>query len=255
MNGIMIYGYPRSGSTMLMNIIKRHRCMYSLGEPLTPAPNWVLVANDAGLVMKRSGMPETQTYRDQASEKYGKGHLQFPEARWEVFKRFHLKRQAVFKVLSAEVWLPGLVELMNEHYRVITVERRNALAAYLSGLIATHHRIWTVQVNKSKPEYRPFVVSEARMVSMAKYYTMYYTNRNRFNVQGRVFYEDMVRDGGEATMQRLGMYEEGNYTDPGIKKIHSFDEKVALIKNYDEVVDCYNMLIAPVAPKLVPTKL
>ena len=228
---IAIFGYPRSGTTMLFQIIKRHLVAAGvvekwagLSEVFNPLENTrLLVSKDGHLINYTNlDLPESQPR----------------EKRLQLFRE-HMDDDYVIKFMPFDTTTHGVVEsIMEANYNIIAVERRNTLSAYLSVLIAYHHRVWNVTDANERPVYEPFVVPEDQMISLGKSIAIYHHLRDKLKPSAILYYEDIAAQPSMMTLKQAGIYHAGvEARESPTKKLLSFEDKTKLIINLEEVID------------------
>jgi len=236
---IAIFGYPRSGTTMLNHLIRRH-----------------LIA--AGVVEEWAGLGEVFNPLDGTRLLLSiDGHLrnitdgnfvvtQSREDRLRLFKE-HLKDDYIIKMLPYDTTVRGVVEtVMQENYNIIAIERRNPLSAYLSAIIAYRHQVWNITDPNNQPVYEPFVATNQEMLALGKSLSIYHHLRDHLNPSAILYYEDIVGQPVIETLKQAGVYQEGMPTrDTPTKKLLSFEEKTKLIINLEEVVAYFTGIMTP----------
>ncbi len=226
---IAIFGYPRSGTTMLHDIITQHLVAAGLvepwagnvGEAFNPLEGTQLTVEDGHLI-NRSLADDT---------------VQSRAERYELF-RDHLDDNYIVKVMAFDMkylFIPN--KLIDAGYKFIAIERRNPLSAYLSSLIAYHHSVWHVYGDE-KPVYEPFVVPTTEIVQLGRAISLYHRYRDHLDPSAIIYYEDVVQNPVANTLQRANLYQEGVPTfNTRTKKILSFEDKAKLIINLEEVIE------------------
>lgn len=206
-----------------------------LFEPFTPHEARTLVHQDGGLVLSsHTPLPVWQA--------------QTREERFRLFQS-HDDRDYVLKVMSMDTSQPGLIEYIRGRYKVIAVERRNALSAYLSALVSFEHNVWAIEPGE-RPEYHRFTVSEEIMNVIGTHITRYYTYLDRMNPDTVLYYEDVVAD-PKVALERCGLYHPGaSIPEHRTAKNLSYKDKVSLIENVDEVVEHFMGIMTPYMPNL-----
>jgi len=234
---IAIFGYPRSGTTMLNYIIHQHLIAAgaaekwaAVGEVFNPLENTrLLVSKDGHLVnYTHLDLPEAQPR----------------EARLQLFRE-HMDDDYIIKMLPYDTNTEGVLEaVMGAGYNIIAIERRNPLSAFLSVIIAYHHNVWNVKDTSELPVYEPFVASEDIMIALGKSIGMYHHIRDRLNPSAILYYEDIATQSVEVTLKQAGVYQEGVVTQGSpTKKILSFEDKTKLVINLEDVIDHLNGIL------------
>ncbi len=237
---IAIFGYPRSGTTMLGYIISQHLASAgvvkewaNLGEVFNPLEGTqLLVSPSHGHLVHITNLISAIT--------------QPREERLQLFKE-HMDDDYIIKILSYDTAHEGVVgTVMGANYNIMAIERRNPLSAYLSVLIAYHHRVWHVFDSNYRPVYEPFEVSEQEMIALGKSLAIYHHYRDQLNPSAILYYEDIVEQSITATLKQAGVYHEGAAVeDTPTKKLLSFEEKIKLIINFEEVVNHLTGILTP----------
>ena len=236
---IAIFGYPRSGTTMLNYLISQHLIEAGVAE------SWAMV-----------GEVFNPLEGTRLLFKHPQGHLinltelmtnstQSREERLELFKESD--RDYIIKILAYDLTLPGVAEAVKDAgYRIIPIERRNPLAAFLSILIAFRHKVWHTYDENFEPRYEPFRVTQAEMIGLGKSFSLYYQHRDGLTQEPVLYYEDIASQSPEETLRQIGLYQEGvPAIESPTKKLLSFEEKADLILNLDEVMEHLNGLLTP----------
>jgi hypothetical protein len=235
---IAIFGYPRSGTTMLNYIIHQHLIAAgvvekwaAVGEVFNPLENTrLLVSKDGHLVNYTNlNLPESQPR----------------EERLRLFRE-HMDDDYIIKMLPYDTNTGGVVAAVVEAgYRIIAIERRNPLSAFLSVIIAYHHQVWHTY-DDDQPVYEPFEVSAQDMYALGKSVSVYYHHRDALHPSNILYYEDIASNPVVNTLKELGLYQEGTPTkESPTKKLLSFEEKTKLIINLEEVVDHLTGILTP----------
>ena len=240
---LAIFAYARTGSTLLMRSLWKHLVATGeneewshLGEIFTPHTYSVATVKDGHLTLVRTA----------ESYDHGNNVPQMRETRFKLFKMFS-HHDYVMKFMGQDTQTFGITEWMRDNYHVIAIERRNVLSAFLSSLIAFEYQKWIVLVNDDRPDYKPFVVEQNVMHSLMKHIILYYRYRDALNPTHVLYYEDIVNTSEEDIIQLAGMVPKPNhvYELPITAKIHTFQEKMDLIENLDEVVQYFMETMAP----------
>jgi hypothetical protein len=222
---LAIFGHPRSGGTMLTQMIVRHLQMEDTGEVFNPVVNNILGTDGDRLRLAR--LPSDLPWKSRQTH----------AARFEIFKQ-HLHQDYIIKVQSGDTRSPDIIDCIREHYPVIAIERRNVLDGFLSILIADHYNFWQWSVGTTKPCYLPFTVPRRRLYDFGEYWMRYYAFRDHLRPRAIIYYEDMLERPIQDTLEMAGVYREGNeIVEASTQKLHSLEEKMALIDNVDEVTD------------------
>lgn len=222
---LAIYGYPRSGTTMLRFILTRSlvragrmRLHQDLGEIFAPA-------EDQPEVFRSGEWPGEAWLR--RTENTGMGR----EERFELFKQYAHQGYLV-KVLTPEAQtvqvLPWLVQ---NGYEFIAIERSNPFEALCSWLIAWHHQQYHWWKVHEKPAYRPFEADMSHVMQGINYINWYY--QTDIPVRARLVYDDIVDLHPTDVLRRCGLDIPG--FEPKTKKIHSLADKLSLITNHADV--------------------
>ena len=234
---IAIFGYPRSGTTMLNHIISQHLVNAGVlepwalvGEVFNPLEGTRLIQTPDGHLEIITGQPEPTQSRNE---------------RLDLFQRDN--RNYIIKILAFDTDTPGVVEtVQNAGYRIIPIERRDPLSAFLSILIAFRHKAWHTYGDAGKPQYEPFRATQAEMIGLGKSFSLYYHRRDRITSEPVLYYEDIATQSAETTLRQIGIYQEGiQVEDSPTKKMLTFDEKAQLITNLDEVTEHLYGLLTP----------
>lgn len=237
---IAIFGYPRSGTTMLNYIISQHLIKAGVVEP------WALVGEvfnplEGTRLLFQHPQGHLVNLTNQSLDE-----SQTREKRLELFKE-HSDQDYIIKLLAFDTDTPGVVEAVQDAgYRIIPIERRNPLSAFLSILIAFRHKVWHTFDKNFEPQYEPFEVTKAEMIGLGKSFSLYYHKRDIITQEPVVYYEDIATQSAEDTLRQLGIYQEGvPVEDSPTKKLLSFEEKAKLITNLDEVTEHLYGLLTP----------
>lgn len=240
---LAIFGHARTGSTLLMRSLWKHLVATGeneewshLGEVFTPHTYSTLIVEDGHLEIVRTTEPHDRS----------NNVPQMREARFKLFKLFS-HHDYVMKFMSQDTQTSGIAEWMRDNYRIIAIERRNVLSAFLSSLIAYEYQNWRVLVRDKRPDYKPFVVERDVMKPLATHIMRYYRYRDSLNPSHVLYYEDIVNTSEEDIIRMAGMVPKPNhvYELPNTVKIHTFQEKMDLIENLDEVVQYFMETMAP----------
>lgn len=236
---IAIFGYPRSGTTMLNYIIQQHlssagvvKGWANLGEVFNPLDGTRLLVSHSGHL---DNLVDLNTVTTQSRED-----------RLHLFRE-HLDDDYVIKILPYDTMTQGVVEtVMQANYNIIAIERRNPLSAYLSVLIGYHHQVWHIFDSDDRPVYKPFVATEQEMLKLGKSLSIYHHLRDRLNPSAILYYEDIVGQSVVETLKQAGVYHEGaEAKDTPTKKLLSFEDKTKLIINLEEVIDHLTGILIP----------
>jgi hypothetical protein len=233
---IAIFGYPRSGTTMLYHIILQHLISAGLveewsgiGEVFNPLDGTMLVRKSGHLINYTNlDLPESQPR----------------ENRLWLFRE-HTDDDYIIKMLPYDINTKGVVNaVMEAGYNIIAIERRNPLSAFLSVIIAYHYNVWNVKDTNELPIYEPFVVSKDIILALGKSLGVYHHIRDRLNPSAILYYEDIATQPVEATLKQAGVYQEGVVTKGSpTKKILSFEDKIKLVINLEEVIAHLNGIL------------
>lgn len=239
---LAIFGHVRSGTTMLsvalwkhLVHIKENTVSSHIGEIFNPADSNMVIEEDGYL--KMVPLPAGTD-------------VQLRPTRFELFKK-HTHQDYVVKFMSQDTKTPGIVEWMRDNYRIIAIERRNPLAAFLSGLIAYHYQVWHVQsaLGQTRPDYQPFVVERDVMNAIGTHFVRYYQYRDALAPTSVMYYEDIANATMDKAIQLAGMKptptHQWEYESFGTTKLHSFQEKMDLILNMDEVTEHFMGILSP----------
>ncbi len=243
---LAIFGNNRSGTTMLTLTLMSH--LKATGEN----ESWSHVSEifstseiRPNLVVERDG--HLQMYRiDQMMSNY----KVLPKDPTERFMKFikYSHQDYIVKLMTSDTNISGIIPWMRDNYRVIAIERRNPLAAFISDLIATKHQVWNVHLlSKKRPTYVPFVVDEYVLKHLANRFVQYYKFRDELNPTHIIYYEDIANGSPEDILRMVDMK-----PIPGAMcyphdtiKLHSFREKMDLILNFDEVSQFFETIMKP----------
>lgn len=234
---IAIFGYPRSGTTMLNYIVHQHLIAAgvveewaAVGEVFNPLENTrLLVSKDGHLVNYTDlDLPESQPR----------------EVRLQLFRK-HMDDDYIIKMMPYDTNTTGVVEaVMGAGYNIIAIERRNPLSAFLSAIIAYHNNVWNVKDTSKLPTYEPFVASKDIMFALGKSIGMYHRIRDHLDPSAILYYEDIATQPVGVTLKQAGVYQEGVATEESpTKKILSFEDKTKLVINLEEVIDHLNGIL------------
>ena len=230
---LAIFGYPRSGTTMLLYIIQQHLLAAKVIE------DWSVIyelfnPQEATVLLPVDGHLTQVMLPDK---------LATPQSRDSRLKLFveHMDDDYILKCLAFDMHAPAVRNaLLTAGYEFIAVERRNPLEAYLSSIIAYHHQVWNIRDENDRPVYEPFVVPEQEMMAHGLAMSYYYYYRDRLNPRAVLYYEDMVSQSTKETLQSVDLYHDGvKAKDSPTKKLHTLDDKAKLILNLDEVMEHY----------------
>lgn len=227
---VAIFGYPRSGTTMLKDIIVRHLVEagliepdQNLGEPFNPLDHTLLVPFNVddylhvkAVDVEPRDIPMTR------------------EQRFELFKKAH--GDYVLKMLSQDTLNSEILPyLIDDGYHFVCVERRNHFAALMSWLVAWNSQKWGIRQGEERPEYKPFRADMTDVQVICGFMMRYFRYRPHIPA-AQVHYEDMCQMAPEALLRSVGLLQDG-VAAPATEwtKMHSDEEKVALIENLDEV--------------------
>lgn len=227
---VAIFGYPRSGTTMLKDIIVRHLVEagliepdQNLGEPFNPLDHTLLVPFNVDDYMHVKAIDVEP--RDIPMTR---------EQRFELFKKAH--GDYVLKMLSQDTLHPPILPyLVESGYHFVCIERRNHFAALMSWLVAWNSHKWGIRQGEERPAYEPFRADMNDVAVICRFMTHYF--RYRQSTGGVVVrYEDMCDMTPEALLRSVGLFQEGVAVPPTEwTKMHSDEQKAALIENLDEV--------------------
>ena len=171
---------------------------------------------------------------------------QLRSARIDLFLK-HSHQEYVVKVLSQDTIIPEIVPWMRDNYRIVCIERRNVLSAFVSALIAHRYQIWSIPPGDKRPEYEPFVVEQRLLNIFGTHFVRYYRYRDELNPTHILYYEDIANASQQEIIEMVDMVPipDWEYTPPSTIKLHSFQEKLDLIQNLDEVTEHFVNLITP----------
>ena len=230
---IAIFGYARSGSTMLYFILQQHLLAAGLIE------EWADISEAFNPHRRRLLVRNTDDHLENIKLPIVLSTPQFREERVELFNK-HLEEDYILKVMSHDTTCMNVIDTIVKNYMVIAIERRNVLSAYLSGLIAFHHSVWNIY-DDARSTYEPFVAPKDEIQLIGLGLSRYYHWRDKMNPQAILYYEDVAMQSPETTLRQTGLYQEGvPTTDSPTRKILSFEGKTKLIINLDEVVDHFS---------------
>lgn len=227
---IAIFGYPRSGTTMLNFIIARHLRASGvvpkwadLGEVFNPMEGTRLVVKSGHLVNNTDLPPSEVHSREDRLCLFGQ----------------HMDDDYIIKYMPLDITTPDTMKAVIEAgYNFIAIERRNPLSAYLSSIISYHHQVWHITDTDSRPVYESFVASEEEILGLGKSMSLYYRYRDYLKPSVILYYEDIAEQSVLETLKQAGVYQEGVITrNTPTKKLLSFEDKAKLIINLEEVVD------------------
>ena len=237
---IAIFGYPRSGSTLLQQVIVNHlesagvmEFYQDLGEPFNPRETTRLVPHNMILRLENSDTPFEP--------------MQFRDERFELFK-LYWNQDYVIKVMSTDTANPEIIPwLLSNNYRFVTVERRDHFAALLSWLIAWQYQYWHHTPDNPRPDYQPFEADMEKVMKCCGFMARYFHWSDRIPSE-RVIYEDMVFKGPRRTLQSIGLWQDGGETPPpATRRLHKRREKHDLITNVEAVYEAYANAVGTVA--------
>ena len=242
---LCIFTYPRSGSTSFAEAVYWHQIRAGtitresvpfLDEPFGHHHHQILAEGPNGKLRHIQLPDHVRVQRSQNRRK-----------RWALFTK-HFADDYFIKMMARDLLIPRIGHVMPKLYPCYSIERRNVLSAFVSGLVAQHHNLWNLDKRHDKPVYERFVATPRNMRIIGTNYTWFYNRVGRgMQVRGRFFYEDVIEDPIPA-LKEMGMYHEGVDVSMRYQKLASFNEKLSLIINVGEVIDFYRKTIAPVAP-------
>lgn len=227
---LAVFGHVRTGTTMLNNVLWKH--LLATGEN----EDWSYLGEIFNPIRKRAVI-EKDGHLENISLQQPLDEPQLRPERFDLFLKYSHQEYLV-KVLSQDTTHPEIVPWMRNNYRTICIERRNVLSAFISGLIAYQHQTWHVQPGKKRPEYKPFVVDQRTMKIYGAHFARYYRYRDELNPTHILYYEDIANASPQEIIEMVDMVPtpDWEYTPP-TTKLHSFQEKLDLIQNLDEVVE------------------
>ena len=212
---------------MLCDMLSQHLQIPDLGEPFNPVEGRIL------------GVRGKYLHIDEVP-----GAFQSREARFQTFAA-HAPESYVYNLKSLDVRDAVIREWAKANNRIIAIERHNVFSGFLSALIANHHKVWHVLHGQEKPEYTPFVADEHLIRSNGKQWVAYYKHRD--SLQPRImYYEDIAHQSVEVTMKQAGVYQAGlPLAMPLVQKLHTFEQKKALVLNHEDVFDYLVAILTP----------
>ena len=234
---VAVFGYPRSGTTMLKEVIFNHLRAgdlitheQNLGEPFNPLDYTALVPYQR---------PEGQTWIKRVYiEPVDNPMLR--ETRYRLLSEN--PGDYVLKVLAQDTMHPPILPwLVRQGYHFVNVERRHHVDALLSWLIAWNHQRWHQVEGEERPDYQPFVADLEHVQLMCSFIARYLHYSQRIPNARTIIYEDMCSMDAEQIVRQAGLYHEGVPTPPtSYVKLHSAKDKAKLIINLEEVLQRYD---------------
>ncbi len=221
---IAIFGYPRSGTTMLHNLIAQHLVAAgvvepwaSIGEAFNPLEGTRLQVTDGHLVNVNTHFSDIDPPQKR-------------EERLRLFQKY-THHDYITKMLPYDIELYGLpATVQDAGYRIIAIERRNPLSAFLSVIIAYQHWVWHAYGNE-QPVYEPFEVPTRMMQALGKSFSIYYHHRDTLEPTDVLYYEDIVMNSVESTLKELGLHHEGIPTEGSPTKKLQFHLMLSKLSN------------------------
>jgi len=243
MKKLGIYAHQRSGSSILYGVMSdssmtdtRDRCGIPLGECFTPSDERTLIETEGKLHLVEHGQLLEEEVQDRDTR------LKFMEQHnhWDYF----------IKVFGIDLRHDGIRKYVRENYELIAIERRNSLSAVLSGIVAIQHWFFNVDsaIHKPIPNYSAFVARYQNFSYMTDALISYYKYKDELDIRKTYIYEDIVNMGRRDILSELNL---GDTVIPSLplRKLLTFDQKVDLIQNYDEVLFWYKTDLEPFLPE------
>lgn len=243
MKKLGIYAHQRSGSSILYEVMSdstltttKDRCGIPLGECFTPSDTASLVEVNGTLWRSIHGQLLEHEIQDR-------------DVRLEYMKQ-HNYQDYFIKVFGIDLHHNGIREYVSENYELIAIERRNSLSAVLSGIVAIQHWFFNVDstIHKPIPNYSAFVARYQNFSYMTDALISYYKYKDELDIHKTYIYEDIVNMGRRDILSELNL---GDTVVPSLplRKLLTFDQKVDLIQNYDEVLFWYKTDLEPFLPE------
>ena len=237
---LAIFGYPRSGTSYLYDIIERHLLAAGVYEPhqiLHEAVNRrehhriVPFMHNGEMVLRQETTANGQSWDPVMTR----------AERFDLLEKFSGKGQDYFiKVLSTDTRDPRVFPWMVENYPVITICRHDHFDAFISWLIARRHDLWN-RSYEAPADYEPFKVREDLMHHVVDVFYRYFKlTHTVIPNRKHIYYEDMIEMSPKEVLEHCGVYQEGYPAPPSVfKKLLTLPEKLALIENLPEVLAFY----------------
>jgi hypothetical protein len=233
---LAIFGYPRSGTTMLMDIVGNHLISAgaigsdnNLDEVFNPVDGRKLIsANNHVRNVVHYGVMSRKDRFDLFTQSSDQDYL--------------------IKVLSADVEYRPVLPWLVANYPIITIERRDHLEAFLSWVIAWYSKKWNVGLDAPNPVIEPFIADMNAVTSAGIIFSRYFQAKPIISAQAHIYYEDMVAMSPREVLEHVGIYHPcATTTNTRFRKLTSMEEKVKLIINLDEVISYYHSSVATIA--------
>lgn len=232
-----ILAYPRTGSTLIYEVLKQHysenssvRC---IGEAFNPVEFRKLIIDRDGLslipVSNTSNVPQSREER--FSLVYNSVHK-------SLRVQNNTQNDYILKVLPQDLRYEPIFDFIKNHYkRLIVTKRRDVIDTILSALIAMEHRRFND--NDNNFTYHKF---EAKIVEV-EWLCFLHNHFNSFvskllpNVIVELYYEDIIRMNRCDIIQHCGLVPNDNDDGPlPLVKLLKKEDKIPLITNINEVL-------------------
>jgi hypothetical protein len=243
---LAIFGYPRSGTTYLYDIIRsylmhcgeleHHQSLYEGFKPNTYSYLAEKKNSENELVLEIQSVDRSWMTR---------------ETRFDLIKKFSERGQDYFiKMLSGDTEDVRILPWMIQNYPIVTICRRNHFDAYISWLVAWQHRIWNRTTSEVLPEYSAFDVDPVAMHYAIRHFRGYFDYVSTIPEKTHIYYEDMIAMSPKKVLQQIGIYQPGfEAKPPTYIKLMELSDKLKLINNTTEVIRYYTTFIKPMTEK------
>jgi hypothetical protein len=242
---LAVFGYQRSGTTMLMDIVTKYfiaageiRPDQDLKEIFNTQLSLEIMHHPTG---EYSLLHEWTPYIHESS-------LLTIEQRFDLLRHFSEKGQDyILKMLSVDTRDARILPWLIRNYPIVTISRRDHFDAYLSLLIASHHKQWNYRSWQNKlPIYEKFQVTSGMLHDVTHGFRTYFDKIATIPAIAHVYYEDMITMSSKEVLQHIGIYQSGNDApETNFVKMIDFRRKVELIDNLGEVEKFYVDTIQP----------
>jgi hypothetical protein len=239
-----IFCYPRTGSTLLYEIIKSHlsnidKDYLFIGECFNPVSEKNIIEENGHIVSK---------------DVLGSTPIQLRPERINLIKKYQHQKY-FFKIFPYDISLPDIFNFCNQYLdTIILLDRKNPFDAVLSGVISSEYEFWNADINDDIPDYKPFVAPSASYMFMLQSISKYYAFRNKFTNKNiiHVYYEDMNNKNFWSDIAKIFSPDEDYNKIDGkrlpFRKLLSYEEKVKLVLNAEEIYDAFLEIVYPMIP-------
>lgn len=224
-----VLAYPRTGSTLVYEVLKQHydgnSSITGLGEVFNPLEFQKIIVEEDRLSMTTFDSPLPAQ------------HIQHREERYELFKD-RVEDGYLIKIFPQDLRYDPIFDLIKTYYkRLVVVKRKDIIDTILSALIAMEHRRFNAIDNKFK--YNTFEAKLFEVEWLCHLFNQYgsFTSRLISNTTVGIYYEDVIKMKRAEIVEICGLTPNHNDNGPlPLSKLLKKEEKIPLIRNIGDVL-------------------